>query len=53
MAAPLITPVNPFGMYGCQLLGFTMKPPNEMKKTTTATFTITMTVFARALSRIP
>ena len=53
IAAPLITPVNPFGMYGCQFPGFTMKPPKEMTKTTTATFRTTMAVFALALSRIP
>ena len=42
MAAPLMTPPNPEGIKGCQLVGFTMNEPKEMKKTTTATLMITI-----------
>ena len=53
IAAPLITPVKPFGIYGCQFPGFTMNPPYEITNTTTATLIITIIVFVFALSRIP
>ena len=53
MAAPLMTPAKPLGIKGCQFVGCTMKAPNEMKKTTTATLMMTMMVFVRALSRMP
>ena len=53
IAAPLITPEKPFGRNGIQFGGCTRKAPNAMKKTTTATLIITITVFARALSRMP
>ena len=53
IAAPPITPPKPLGMKGCQLVGFTMKEPNAITNTTTASLMITIVVFAVALSRTP
>ena len=53
IAAPLMTPPNPLGMNGCQLVGLTMNEPKAMTKTTTATLIMTMVVLAVALSRMP
>src|SRR6266403_508306 len=42
MAAPLITPPNPLGMKGCQLVGLTRNAPKEMTNMTTATLVTTI-----------
>ncbi len=52
-AAALITPVMPYGMYGCQFSGLTWPTPTAMNSSTTLILMITITLFRRADSRMP
>jgi hypothetical protein len=53
MAAAVITPPNPKGMKGCHRPGLTCQTVRTMKKTITASLTMTMIMLMRELSLTP
>ena len=52
-AAASAVPLKPFGAHGEKLSPLIEKTPTTMKKMRIAIFRATMTVFVRALSRMP